>query len=85
MQWLDVNDAIVSEGNPNFTISDVGPTTSTILTSRLSFNSIYTSQAGEYTCRTLLTIPGIVDNHIIDETVTMSVKCEPGVLVTATY
>ncbi len=74
VQWLDLTGAVISAGNPNFTISGVGPTTSTILTSRLTFNHLYTSQAGEYTCRTLLTIPGTVDNHNIDETFTVSVK-----------
>ena len=76
VQWLDLNDAVISESNPNFTISDVGPTTRTVLTSRLTFNSLFTSQAGVYTCRTLLTIPGTVDDHTSDETVIVSVKCK---------
>ena len=83
MQWLDLNDAIISESNPNFTLSDVGQTNSTVLTSKLTFNSLYTSQAGVYTCRTLLTIPETVDNHTIDETVTVSVKCKPSIHVIA--
>ena len=80
VQWLDQNDAVISEGNPNFTVYDVGPTTNTVLTSRLTFNSLYTSQAGGYSCRTLLTIPAIVDNHTIDQTFTVSVKCKPGII-----
>ena len=76
VQWLDVNGAIISEDNANFTVSDVGPTSNTVLISRLTFNSLFTSQAGVYTCRTLLTIPGTVDNHSIEETFLVSVKCE---------
>ena len=80
MQWLDLNDVVISEGNPNHTISGGGPTTNTVLTSRLTFNSLYTSQAGEYSCRTLLTIPGTVDNHAIEEIFTVAVKCKHSII-----
>ena len=76
VQWLDLNGAIISEDNSNFTVSNNGPTSNTILTSRLTFNNFFTSQVGVYTCRTLLTIPGTVDNHTIEETFSVSVRCE---------
>ena len=76
VHWLDINDNVIKEGHPNFTVSDIGPTTNTVLTSKLTFNRLYASQAGEYKCRTLLTIPGIVDNHTVDKTFTVAVKCE---------
>ena len=75
VQWLDPRGNIISAGE-NFTISGTGPTSNDSLTSRLVFNSLYTSQAGEYTCRTLQTIPGTVINHPELVTFTVPVKCE---------
>ena len=75
MQWLDPNGGAVADG-VNFTISGSGPTTNAVLTSRLTFNTLYTSQAGQYTCRTLQTIPGIVTDHPEPVTFTVVVKCE---------
>ena len=62
VQWLDPSGSVISSGE-NFTISGAGPTTDVRLISRLVFNSLYTSQAGKYTCRTLHTIPGIAINY----------------------
>ena len=62
VQWLDQRGSIIRDG-VNFTISGSGPTTDTVLTSRLTFNNLYTSQAGVYTCKTLLSIPGTINNH----------------------
>ena len=75
VQWLDPRGNIISNGE-NFTISGAGPTTNDSLISRLVFNSLYTSQAGEYTCRTLQTIPGTVTNHPELVTFSVQVKCE---------
>ena len=75
VQWLDPRGNIISNGE-NFTISGAGPTTDVGLISRLVFNSLYTSQAGEYTCRTLQTIPGTVTNHPELVTFPVQVKCE---------
>ena len=79
VQWLDPSGSVIVNGT-NFTISGSGPTTDTVFTSRMTFNSLYTSQAGEYTCRTLQTIPGIVTNHPEPVTFTVAVKCEYKVL-----
>ena len=75
VQWLDLSGGTVADGG-NFTISGSGPSTDIVLTSRLTFNSLYTSQAGQYTCKTLLTIPDIVTNHPMSVTFTVAVKCE---------
>ena len=75
VQWLDPRGNIISSGT-NFTSSGAGPTMDIVLTSRLNFNDLYTSQAGEYTCRTLQTIPGTVTNHPEPVTFTVQVKCK---------
>ena len=75
VQWLDPRGIVIVSGT-NFTISGSGPTTDTVLTSRLTFNNLYTSQAGQYTCQTLQTIPGIVSNHPETVTFTVAVKCK---------
>ena len=73
VQWLDPRGYVISNGT-HFTISGAGPITDNVLTSRLVFNNLYTSQAGMYTCRTLQTIPGTVTNHPESVTFTVQVK-----------
>ena len=75
VQWLDPSGTVIVSGT-NFTLSGSGPTMGTVLTSRLTFNNLYTSQAGQYTCRTLQTIPGIVRDHLEPMTFTVFVKRE---------
>ena len=75
IQWLDPSGSVIDSGT-NFTISDTGPTFDDKLTSRLTFNSLYTSQVGEYTCRTLQTIPGLVNNHTMYVSFLVRVKCK---------
>ena len=76
VEWLDPRGNIISNGE-NFTISGAGPTNDIGLISRLVFNnSLYTSQAGVYTCRTLQTIPGTVTNHPELMIFPVQVKCE---------
>jgi hypothetical protein len=75
VEWLDPRGNFISSGE-NFTISGVGPTTDVRLISRLVFSSLYTSQAGVYTCRTFQTIPGTVINHPEPMTFPIQVKCE---------
>ena len=74
VEWLDTSGSVINDGT-NFTISGPGPTTNTVLTSRLTFNNLYTSEAGEYTCRTLQTIPGTVTNHPELVYFPVNVKC----------
>ena len=75
VEWLHPRGNVITNGT-NFTISGAGPTTDISLISSLVFNSLYTSQAGEYTCRTLETIPGTVVNHPESETFTIQVQSE---------
>ena len=75
VEWLNPRGNIITNGT-NFTISGAGPTTDASLMSSLVFINLYTSQAGEYTCRTLQTIPGTVVNHPESKTFTVQVKCE---------
>ena len=75
VEWLDPRGNVISSGE-NFTISAAGPTADVCLISRLTFNRFYTSQAGDYTCRTFQTIPGTVINHPELLTFPIQVKCE---------
>lgn len=77
IQWLDPSGSVIDSGtNTNFTVSDMGPTFDDELSSHLTFNSLYTSQVGEYTCRTLQTIPGLVNNHTMYVSFLVRVKCK---------
>ena len=75
VKWLSPNGSVISSGD-NFTVSDAGPTNASRLTSRLSFANMYTSQAGTYTCRSLLTIPGTVNDHPYSVPFTVKLKCK---------
>ena len=75
IQWLDHHGNELING-ANSTISDFGPTNDSVLTSKLKFNNLFTSQAGNYTCKSLLTIPGTVTNYPYLVTFTVKVKCE---------
>jgi hypothetical protein len=80
VEWLDLRSNVISD-EENFTISGVGPTIDVHLISILVFDILYTSQAGDYTCRTLQTIPGTVINHPEPITFPVQVKCEVSVHV----
>ena len=54
----------------------VGSTTDVRLISRLIFSNLYTSQAGNYTCRTFQTIPGVAINYSESVTFPVQVKGE---------
>ena len=77
VQWLDSEGNEITNGD-DFSISGTQePSSDVNITSRLTFNNILmTSQAGLYTCRTLLTIPGTVDDHQVEDNFTVTVKCE---------
>ena len=76
IQWLDSDGNVITSGD-DFSISGTqGPVNDVNITSKLTFSSLMTSQAGLYTCRTLLTIPGTVVDHTVEDNFTVSVKCE---------
>ena len=74
IQWLNPDGNAITTGN-GFTISGTqGPSNDISLTSRLTFSTLLTSQAGLYTCRTLLTIPGTVVDHSVEYNFAVTVK-----------
>ena len=74
--WLDSNGLEVS-GNQSTNMSSEGSANNDMVTNRLSFDSLLTSQAGEYTCKTAMTIPGTdILNYTVDETFIVTVKCK---------
>lgn len=76
IQWLDPSGLEIS-GDQAINISSEGSANDDIVTSALVFNSLLTSQAGEYTCRTVMTIPGTdIFNYTVDEAFTVTVKCK---------
>ena len=76
VQWVDLEENVITSGD-DFSISGTqGPSRDVNITSRLTFNSLTTSQAGLYTCRTFLTIPGTVIDHQVEYNFTVTVKCE---------
>lgn len=76
VQWIDPSGNIIIDNGTNFTVSGNDVTNDVVLTSRLTFTSLYTSQAGVYTCRTLQTIRNIVSNHSVEMTYPVRVKCK---------
>ena len=77
IQWLGPDGLEVSEENQFIITSSEESTNDIVVTSSLIFNSLLTSQAGEYTCRTSMTIPGTdVLNYTVDQTFIVSVKCK---------
>lgn len=74
VEWLSPSGNVINSGT-NFTITGTGPTTNVVLTSRLTFNILLTSQAGVYTCRSLQTLPGVIANHPTSVTFLVQVKC----------
>ena len=76
VQWLS-SDGLKVAGDGFTMTGSEGPSTDAVITSSLTFNSLLTSHAGEYTCRTSLTISGTeVVNHTVDVTFTVRVKCK---------
>ena len=77
IQWLEPSGLEISGGDQAINISSEGSANDVTVTSSLVFNSLLTSQAGEYTCRTSMTIPGTdIFNYTVDETFTIAVKCK---------
>ena len=76
LQWLDSEGNLITSGDSLTITGSQGPSNDISLTSRLTFNSLLTSQAGLYTCRTLLTIPGTVIDHPVEHNFTVAVKRE---------
>lgn len=78
VQWVDPDGSVVDGDQNSFSITGMqGPSNDAILTSRLTFLNILTSQSGQYTCRSLLTVPGTsINNHPIDGSFLVEVNCK---------
>lgn len=78
VQWLYPNGSVVDGDAYGFNISGItGPSSDIILTTRLTFLNILTSQSGEYSCRSLLSIPGTgISNRPVKGSFFVEVNCE---------
>ena len=76
VQWLGPDGNTITTGNGFTIIGTQGPSNDITLTSRLTFSNLLTSQAGLYTCRTLLTIPGTAVDHTVEHNFAVTVKRE---------
>ena len=76
VQWLDPDGRIVD--GDSFRVNGAqGPSSDVVLTSKLTFLNLSTSQSGQYTCRSLLTIPGTsISNHPVHSSFSVEVNCE---------
>ena len=71
--WLDPNNRTISSTS-NFTVMGDTSTTATILTSNLTFSRLRTSQGGNYTCSSNMTIPGgVATDHPVPSTISVRV------------
>ena len=77
IEWFDPNGLEILGSDQAINISSEGSANDPIITSRLIFNSLLTSQAGEYTCRSSMTIPATdIFNYTVDEAFIITVKCK---------
>lgn len=77
IQWLDSTSGLEISGDQAINVNSSGSANDAIITSRLIFNSLLTSQAREYTCRTSMSIPGTeIFNYTVDEVFPITVKCK---------
>ena len=74
--WLDASNNTISSADPDFIIRGSGPSTTANLTSTLTINTVRTSHAGIYTCLANMTIPGIVQDHQVSASTTVTVISE---------
>ena len=72
VMWFNsTNDTVIS-GN-GVTLTGSSRTMDTTLTSTLTFTHLRTSQGGVYRCAVSMTIPGIMDNHVVSRSAQVSV------------
>ncbi len=74
--WLRDRDEIISTTSDMILAGDITSTTNLVITSSLTFTRVRTSQAGTYTCVVNMTIPGVVVDHQVARSVTLTVQCE---------
>ncbi len=74
--WLSSRNEIISTTSDVILAGDTTSTTNLVITSSLTFTRVRTSQAGTYTCVVNMTIPGVVVDHQVSRSVTLTVQCE---------
>ena len=72
--WLDNSNNEIITPNSDISITGVTRSTDTNITSTLTFPNIRTSQAGRYTCAVNMTIPNVVDDHLVMKTTNVYVR-----------
>ncbi len=73
--WLSSRNEIISTTSDMILAGDTTSTTNLVITSSLTFTRVRTSQAGTYTCVVNMTIPGVVVDHQVSKSVTLTVQC----------
>ncbi len=73
--WLYHQNTLISHTS-DITISGASNTTGSTILTFLSLSRVRTSQAGTYTCVVNMTIPGVVVDHQVARSVTLTVLCE---------
>ena len=72
--WLDNSNNEIISPNSDTNITGVTSSTDTNITSTLTFPYTRTSQAGRYTCAVNMTIPDVVDDHLVMKTANVYVR-----------
>ena len=75
VKWLDQYNKTITSG-PGYNISGMSNTTAANLTSTLTFPHLTTSQGGLYSCAVNMTIPGIVTDYQVINTLPVIVSSE---------
>ena len=70
--WLSSSNEILSTTSDIIIVGDT--TTDLVIKSSLNFTQVKTSQAGTYTCVVNMTIPEVVVNHQVTETINLYVQ-----------
>ena len=82
LMWLTSSGDIISD-SADVTISEPSSTTDPTLTSTLTFTRLRTSQGGVYRCAVNMTIPTIVQDHVVSDSAQVSVTSKSPPIVTA--
>ncbi len=78
VEWFNPDGEPITGGTSGVMITGVtNITTNATLISYLNFPTLYTSQAGPYTCRVNHTIPDTITDQSIDSTSVVTVQSKP--------
>ena len=76
VEWLYPDNTIITSGEDGLVITGDTSTTTTSLTSTLTFSSLLTSQGGSYVCRVYQTVPDVVTDHPVEAPYDVNVQSE---------